>query len=524
MAKNKKLIQLGGQRLDLNQTLNDKFKFQYFSLADPKDVFAMQQELLDEKHQEHLDPKYSNTLFILGNQSMVYIMPKLIKDLPANNIIYQQGENFSDEIGEALSYKNAQSANLADVDEVTQLIEQVYFGGQFGDRLDKDRIDVNSELLPNMTQTGSGQISFHNLTLPDQVQAINFQMTLAQGKDHTLMEFWPEYKLQGAGKVQFKLYFLDAETDQIVKQLTVSESDLDQPVAYETTQKSTNLYVSVFLQGTIESFTLRRLHIRNRRRNLGTYMVGSKTLTDQQNYRGQIATYFNPGDLKPPLNVYFSGYRTAEGFEGGRMMSNISSAPYLLIADERMEGGSFYVGSKEFERQLIATIKDCLKKLNFSNKELVLSGISMGTTAALYYATDLSPAAVIVGKPLVNLGTIARNSRLHRPADFLTSLDLLLMHEGSTDQKAQDHFNQYFWNHFKNGHFAKTIFAIAYMKQDDYDKGAYNELFNYFKQQKQAVKVISKGLIGRHNDDTDGIVNWFVRQYHNLMQEKFDRS
>ena len=38
----------------------------------------------------------------------------------------------------------------------------------------------------------------------------------------------------------------------------------------------------------------------------------------------------------------------------------------------------------------------------------------MGSFGALYYATKLNPAAVIVGKPLINLGTIANNMKLVR--------------------------------------------------------------------------------------------------------------
>ncbi len=34
--------------------------------------------------------------------------------------------------------------------------------------------------------------------------------------------------------------------------------------------------------------------------------------------------------MKPPLNVYFSGYRTAEGFEGYYMMKRMN-APFFMI-------------------------------------------------------------------------------------------------------------------------------------------------------------------------------------------------
>ena len=42
--------------------------------------------------------------------------------------------------------------------------------------------------------------------------------------------------------------------------------------------------------------------------------------------------FLSPGDFKPPLAVYFSGYRPAEGFEGYWMMKNLR-CPFLLFSD-----------------------------------------------------------------------------------------------------------------------------------------------------------------------------------------------
>ena len=47
----------------------------------------------------------------------------------------------------------------------------------------------------------------------------------------------------------------------------------------------------------------------------------------------------------------------------------------------------------------------------------------MGSFGALYYATVLEPAAVIIGKPLINIGTIANNMKLLA----LMNLALLMM-------------------------------------------------------------------------------------------------
>ena len=115
--------------------------------------------------------------------------------------------------------------------------------------------------------------------------------------------------------------------------------------------------------------------------------------------------------------MYFSGYRTAEGFEGFFMMNRLN-APFILISDPRIEGGPLF-RSEDYENG----IKDVIQgALGFTHDQLILSGLSMGSFGALYYATRLQPAAVIVGKPLINVGTIANNMKLVRPNDFGTSL------------------------------------------------------------------------------------------------------
>ena len=59
----------------------------------------------------------------------------------------------------------------------------------------------------------------------------------------------------------------------------------------------------------------------------------------------------------------------------------------------------------------------------------------MGSFGALYYATVLEPAAVIIGKPLINIGTIANNMKLLRPNEFGTANDVLLTNEGGFQNK-----------------------------------------------------------------------------------------
>ena len=187
---------------------------------------------------------------------------------------------------------------------------------------------------------------------------------------------------------------------------------------------------------------------------MGQFLLGGSRFVDSQ--RQEFIYYFHPGDMKPPLNVYFSGYRTAEGFEGYYMMKRMN-APFLLIGDPRVEGGSFYIGSSEYEQGIINVIDETLEKLNFKSHELILSGLSMGSFGALYYGAQLNPQAIIVGKPLVNIGTIAEHMRLLRPEEFGTALDVLVSNEGDTSQASIQALNQKFWQTFQKKSLSQTV-------------------------------------------------------------------
>lgn len=60
------------------------------------------------------------------------------------------------------------------------------------------------------------------------------------------------------------------------------------------------------------------------------------------------------------------------------------------------------------------------------------------------------------------------------------------------------------------------------MQQDDYDPFAYENLLEHLKG--KTVQIYGKGMSGRHNDNTDGIVQWFKRQYRKILQEDFGRD
>lgn len=391
-----------------------------------------------------------------------------------------------------------------------------FFNGQYGARFHIKDMQISSDFNGEIMYQGYEYLQFNGDFGEEFSPIASWKYNLAFYKDNPI-DFWPEYEKDNTVTIQYVFRFLhEGSTDNIYRELIMSEDDLKDQV----TIHGENSYIAISIyakgQGTLK---VGPMHYRFSHLGSGEFLVGGKRITDSR--RQEIIHYFYPGDLKPPLNVYFSGYRSAEGFEGYWMMRSLG-APFILFSDPRLEGGAFYIGSDELERQIEAVITDKLNELGFDRTQLVLSGMSMGTYGAMYYAAKLNPYALILSKPLANLGDIAINDKHHRPGEWATSLDILSYHTGGiSDAHAKD-LNNRFWNRVNSTTMKDAKILAVYMIQDDYDRNAYPHLVKSLQQTN--VKIIGKGLIGRHNDGSSTATSWFYGQYINLMKDDFGRS
>ena len=146
----------------------------------------------------------------------------------------------------------------------------------------------------------------------------------------------------------------------------------------------------------------------------------------------------------------------------------------------------------------------------------------MGTFGSLYFGTKIPARDIIVGKPLLSLGTMAALERLERPGVFPTSLDLLWKTCGSLGGEAVERLDERFWRLFDGTDWSGRAIWAAYMIEDDYDGTAYPRLLEHVKG--KGAKVVGKGLHGRHNDDTRGIVSWFLGQYARVLRDGYGRG
>ncbi|ANZ32366.1 accessory Sec system protein Asp2 [Staphylococcus carnosus] len=396
-------------------------------------------------------------------------------------------------------------------------IKTIGFSGQYGDKVSTIDALVNPAFTGTMQYNGNVNVELEGDYGEVFTPLIHWKTILTANKNKA-NDIWPEFEIEGDVELQYTFRVGDnSAVDRILETHTFTQDDLTEPITIQKQPINCYIAVSIKAKGS-GKVKIGPVHKRWSRLDFGDFILGGHRFTDA--HRNEFIYYFNPGDLKPPLNVYFSGYRPAEGFEAFFMMKKMG-APFLLFGDPRLEGGAFYAGSEEYETAITQTIKDTLAELNFSDRDLIMSGLSMGSFGALYYSGKLKPKAIIVGKLLVNMGTIAANMRLVRPNDFGTMLDILLKNEHSNEEIAIQHLNDKFWKYMKNNDLTDTTFAISYMEHDDYDPRAHDDLVNYFGKQK--VKIISRGIPGRHNDDTPTIANWFTNFYNIMLRNEFGR-
>ncbi|WP_259711960.1 accessory Sec system protein Asp2 [Weissella cibaria] len=259
-----------------------------------------------------------------------------------------------------------------------------------------------------------------------------------------------------------------------------------------------------------------RVIVRRSRSTYGTLLPGDeKQMTSTGD---EVLSYFNPGDLKPPLLVSFTGSRLyGDGFE---MMSVYGrhKLPYLLFTDSRTQGGAFMVGTPEYEQLVIDKIREKLQWLGFDEHDVVFQGYSMGSFPALYYARHFKPQGIIVSKAIVNLGTFsgqdgfAHGGTKDWPLDMRRHLfgRVLRADTPVIDQKLWQSMDQVDWTQV-----ATYVFSLA---QDEYDGQSLPQLLRFIKDRGGSVEHF--WLDGDHLAHTDEMINFVEGKLELLIKRR----
>ncbi|WP_242363785.1 accessory Sec system protein Asp2 [Limosilactobacillus antri] len=336
---------------------------------------------------------------------------------------------------------------------------------------------------------------------------------------HHLIKFWLEY--QGTGfQLRLRIFIQPNGGDGDVQDCHYLEvtgnQELELPIAASPDIRFACIGLEVRGSGKLR---LGVLHSRWSRAGHGAFLTGGERIVDPAKHE-DVAYYFNPGDMRPPLNVYFSGARGLEGFEAYPLFRN-AHAPSLLFTDMRLEIGQFYTGPV-IEEKIKQVIREKLAELGLTNHELIMNGISMGTYPAMKLGMQLSAYAINVAKPIANLGYVAERGRLQRPDEFATIFDIDAQIARGLDEQSLRQLDEEFWRLASQADLTATRLFISVMNDDDYDNRALTDLRSNSAVQK-AKQFSYKGFGGRHNDDPASI-QWFAQRVAYLTGKEFKRS
>ena len=412
-------------------------------------------------------------------------------------------------------------ARVLDIQTMQEFINEdihLFYSNTYGEKYDPHSLSISQSFKGSVFWNGFSGVELDGDYGNDFYQVAYWRGNIPVFKDQSI-DFWLEYEKDDSVSIQLKIeQFQSGSLSTLQNRWIFSEEDLESVVSITNKKMDGPVFVSLLAKGK-GKLKIVGLHDRHSRKEYGSFLPGGiRKVTSK---REEVFMYFDPGDMKPPLNVYFSGYKTQEGFEGFYMMRNMG-APFLLISESRLEGGAFYLGDKEYEDYIVSGIQNCLNQLGFDRSQLILSGLSMGTFGALYNGCKLRPHAILLGKPLASLGDIAVNERISRPGGFPTSLDVLVKNCGDMSEKSIDALNHRFWDLFDQTDWSQTKFIVSYMLEDDYDMTAYDRLISHIDD--IGVEIIGKGVHGRHNDDTYSVVAWFKNQYEGILKSDFGRG
>lgn len=502
--------------------LGEAFEYVWLDAADAsRDMEAKPDERLFDTQHPRLTKPYLNAIFLIDASFPWLLDLDMLGLIPANQTYYQKGLEMSAEAQALLALRGAFAFDLTDTEALALDLRYYAFIGGDGYRSDAVNLRAGSAVTQPVKQFGRVYAEF-DLDFGDEWQLLAYPDSGADQSNYIPAfiadRVQLDYNLPSNGvELKLKVNKIDLRTYQIIGSQEAVGDDIQAGIdLVGGPEQGFNAQVLIYARGKGKA-RIGTIHMRRSRGPHGTFMPNDQRVLNGR-LNDDVAYYFDAGDMKPPLNVYFSGWRTKEGYEGNLMMRSMG-APYLLIADQRLQGGAFYLGDATFEREILQVIQEKLAALQFNPHDVILSGMSMGTFGALYYGSQLAPKAIVVGKPLTNVGYIVQNGRVKRPDDFNTGEDIQLYHEGDLTEASSDRLDKRFWDVFNQGDFSDTTLALAYMEQDDYDDKAFERVQKSVKPRFPNVHLLSKGFEGRHNDNTADVVAWFQFQYNKILAE-----
>lgn len=211
-------------------------------------------------------------------------------------------------------------ARVLDIQTLQEFIDediQLFFTNPYGEKFIPQNLSISQSFKGSVFWDGFSGVELEGDYGNDFYQVAYWRGNIPVFQDQSI-NFWLEYEKDDSVSIQLKIeQFQSGSVSSIQNRWIFSEEDLKSVVYITNKKMDGSVFVSLLAKGK-GKLKIVGLHDRYSRKAYGSFLPGGiRKVTSK---REEIFLYFDPGDMKPPLNVYFSGYKTMEGFEGFNMM------------------------------------------------------------------------------------------------------------------------------------------------------------------------------------------------------------
>ncbi|MGT2637675.1 accessory Sec system protein Asp2 [Streptococcus ratti] len=475
---------------------------------------------LKERYQSQINfnrPKIFDALLLTDTKigESIFQLESLVESY---SIFYPKAPQIiSSPLQRFLNRKLAQKMEMTDKKKVVYTLSKILFPEQYGRKIPIYDLEISPDFKGVLNYQGKTGLTVEGNYGLKFRQFATFRTNIPYDS-RRIFDIWQEFSKDSSCDLKIQVKLIDNSLEaNVLKEWQLETGTVKKPLQIDARQNG-YLSISLWTKG-FGKMTIGTLHYRWGRAGYGDFILGGRRLIDDN--QSEVAYYFNPQDFTPPLVVHFSDWSLKEGFADYRDIEALG-CPFLLISDLRLDGGAFFIGSQKLESSIISIIKQSIAFLNIKSDDLIFSGLSMGAFAALFYSAEIQPKALVLGKPLVNIGTVAEKEKIDRPNVFPSSLDFLLQTCQTLDALSVQKMDAYLWERFDQADLSGTQIMVAYMKNDDYDPSAFSDIISHAKHRN--IKVAGRGWIGRHDDEASKVSTWFMTQLQAILRDDFGRK
>ena len=250
-------------------------------------------------------PKKPYDIVFVDGELLDEELKPLHKATKAYTLFVAEGTELTDGMKEYFASKKGKWIAEQDIQQF--LLQEVrnYYPKPYGEKFKPQNLTIAPSFSGKVEWNGNYSVTIEGVFGEDFNQIAFWRNNIPVFSGQAI-DLWLEYQKNPDVEVALSVtQFVQGTLSNVQQNWLFSEKELDEVVVLDNQMGNGPIFVSLLAKGK-GKLKIVALHDRYSRRGHGTFLPGGERYVAPN--REEVFCYFDPGDMKPPLNVYFSGY------------------------------------------------------------------------------------------------------------------------------------------------------------------------------------------------------------------------